>query len=532
MIQRTSTTESLEQSGKRVGIWIRVSTEDQAKGESPEHHEARARMYADMKEWQVVRVYDLSGVSGKTVKEHPEAKAMLADVATGKISGLIFSKLARLARNTRELLDFSEYFDKHHADLISLAESIDTSTPAGRFFYTLIAALSQWEREEIVARVNASVLTRAKLGKILGGAAPFGYRLDENRRLILDPKEAPIRRLMFELFAEHKRLKTVSTLLNEAGHRTRSGGRFSDTTVHRLLTDPLAKGLRRSNYARSQGDGKNWDWKPEEEWIHTPAEPIVPAELWDACNTHLKARRRNAAAPGKKPVHLFVNYAYCECGQRLVVKFKSNKYSCPKCGTKVVMTDLEEVFRDQLRGFLLSPDDIQAYLERADGALGQKRALADALSKEADGLREEMKKTHRLYLDGELSPKGFGTIYRPLEERLGQLEAEIPTVQGEADFLAVQLLSNEEMFSDARDLYARWDTLAFDEKRAIVESLVSRVTVGRDSVTIDLASPPGSLGNRSSLATNQQRFRKHLFRLRRRFFGLRQVRQLDGYLVA
>jgi transcriptional regulator with XRE-family HTH domain len=132
--------------------------------------------------------------------------------------------------------------------------------------------------------------------------------------------------------------------------------------------------------------------------------------------------------------------------------------------------------------------------------------LADALSKEADGLREEMKKTHRLYLDDELSPKGFGALYRPLEERLGQLEAELPSVQGEADFLAVQLLSNEEMFSDARDLYARWDTLAFDEKRAIVESLVSRITVGRDAVTIDLASPPASLGNRSTLATNQQGF--------------------------
>src|SRR5208282_3480430 len=90
---------------KRVGIWIRVSTEDQAQGESPQHHEARAREYAKFNGWTVAEVYDLAGVSGKTVMEHPEAKRMLSDIKRGHITALIFSKLARLARNTRELLE-------------------------------------------------------------------------------------------------------------------------------------------------------------------------------------------------------------------------------------------------------------------------------------------------------------------------------------------------------------------------------------------------------------------------------------------
>ena len=80
---------------KSVGIWIRVSTEDQAQGESPAHHEKRARLYAEAKGWDVITVYDLSGVSGKTVMEHPEAKRMLRDIGVGTISDPIRRKVDR-----------------------------------------------------------------------------------------------------------------------------------------------------------------------------------------------------------------------------------------------------------------------------------------------------------------------------------------------------------------------------------------------------------------------------------------------------
>src|SRR6266850_4320968 len=122
MIKGESPVGSLN--SKQVGIWIRVSTEDQARGESPEHHERRARAYAESKDWNVREVYRLEAVSGKSVMGHAEAKRMLADIRSGHITGLIFSKLARLARNTRELLDFADIFRDCGADMVSLQETI------------------------------------------------------------------------------------------------------------------------------------------------------------------------------------------------------------------------------------------------------------------------------------------------------------------------------------------------------------------------------------------------------------------------
>ena len=474
---------------KRVGIWIRVSTEDQVQGESPEHHEQRAKYYAQAKGWTIVETYQLKAVSGKSVLSHPEAQRMIEDVKSGHITGLIFSKLARLARNTRELLDFSDIFREHDADLVSLQESIDTTSAAGRLFYTMIAAMAQWEREEISDRVAASVPIRAKMGKPLGGAAPFGYQW-KDKKFILDQKEAPVRKLMYELFLKHKRKKAVARLLNEQGYRTRKGAKFSDTTVNRLLRDTSAKGLRRANYTKSLGEGKHWKLKPQDEWIYTEIEAIVSEELWDQCNAILDEQRASRRKISRKPVHLFTGRVFCQCGHKMYVPSNSPKYTCYKCRNKIPVDDLEGIYHEQLKDFFFSRDDITNYLTQADTLIQEKQQLISATQGEQVKLQKEMDKLYDLYLAGEIPKEGFGRRYRPLEERFEQLEAELPRLRGEHDFLKIQYLSSDQIISDAQDLYSRWPQLDFEEKRQIVEMITDRIEIQEGEIAIDLCYLP------------------------------------------
>ena len=472
---------------KSVGIWIRVSTDDQAQGDSPKHHEVRARHYAAAKGWDVREVYDLAGVSGKAVAENSECKRMLEDVRRGHISALIFSKLARLTRNARELMDFSDYFRQHNADLVSLQENIDTGTPSGRLFYNIVAVMAQWEREEISDRVKASVAIRAKLGKSLGGAAPFGYQWQDNK-LVPHPQEAPIRTLMYEIFAETRRKKAVARILNERGYRTRNGSKFSDTTIDRLIQDPTAKGIRRANYTQSGGENKQWNLKPEHEWILIPVEAIVSEELWQQCNALLENHKLKLTRRGKTPVHLFSGLLSCGCGKKMYVSSGSPKYACPTCHIRIPAKDLEDIFIDELKGYCLSPEKVNAHLASANITISEKTQLLETLQKELQGVKTDADKTHELYLAGGLTVAQFKERYQPLDERKHQLEDEIPRVEAELDLLKINEFSSEQIMAEVSNLHATWPQKTAEQRRQIVEYLVQDIVIRKDEITLNLCN--------------------------------------------
>jgi site-specific DNA recombinase len=475
---------------KPVGIWIRVSTEDQAQGDSPEHHEERARAYAKSKGWEVKEVYDLAGQSGKAVMQHAEAKRMMKDIERGHVTGLVFSKLARLSRNRRELEDFSDFFNKHQADLISLSEAIDTSTAGGRMFFHLLGVFAQWEREEITERVNASVLTRAKLGKSINGTSPYGFRW-QDRKLVQVPEESAIRREAYELFLQHRRKGVVAKLLNAKGYRTRDGAIWRDMSIQRILSESSAKGLYVFNTQRQTGTWRT-ETKPESEWGRSECPPIVAESLWNQVNQIMEEQLKVWKRPGKQPVYLFGGLAYCACGAKMYVRADSPKYVCRKCCNKIPMADLENIVRDELKLFFGEHDRVARHLEEASRNLAEKTALLEAHQREIQKVKEEMRQTHQLYLNRQISGDGFRDLYAPAEERKNQLEAELPRLQAEVDFLKVNRLSADDVVHESATLHKRWPTMATEDKRKVVEALIEKIVIGEKDIDITYSYAPSS----------------------------------------
>lgn len=483
---------------KQVGIWIRVSSDWQVKRDSPEHHEERGRFYAKMNEWEVVKVYRLEAISGTSIIELPEAKRMMQDIKEGVITGLIFSKLARLARNTKELLEFSEHFQAYNADLISLQESIDTSTPAGRFFYTMIAALGQWERENIAEQVAESIPSRARLGKPLGGAAPYGYQWID-KKLELNESEAPIRKLIYELFLKHKRKKTVARELNEKGYTTRKGAKFSSTTITRLLRDPIAKGLKRSNYTKSLGEGKQWELKSPKEWIFTKAPRIISDEIWDQVQVILDEQASKNQRKSRKAKYLFTGKTICACGGKMYVPSNNPKYTCKVCKNKIAIDDLEEIFHSQLKSFLYSDVEIANYLGEAEEAIKDKEKLLKLAELERGELEKKMNNVMELFHEGKLPKDSFPTHYNPLHTNSKKNFQKIAQLEAEIDTLKLQHVSSDQSFHDARTLHDRWGSITFEDKRIIIEYIVESVIIGQADIEINLSYLPTEIP--SSLPT-------------------------------
>lgn len=475
----------MKEAKKQVGIWIRVSTDMQVKDESPEHHEQMARYYIKAKDWEVVEIYNLDAFSGKTVINHPEAIRMLNDLKSGRITGLVFSKLARLARSTKELLEFGEIFRKAGADLVSLAEQIDTSSPAGRLFFTMLAAIAEWEREEIASRVAASVPIRARLGKPLGGQASFGYKW-QDKSVMIDEKEAPIRKLIYEIFLKCQRKKTTADQLNQLGYRTRKGSKFSDTTIDRLLRDTTAKGVRIANYTKSLGDGKQWLLKPEEDWVYLACPSIIDEPLWAKCNAILDAQASGRKKRvGRRSEYLLAGFINCTCGSPMYVRSTAKHFICQKCKNSIRVSDMDEVYQKVLKGYLhdLQP---QMYKDEIQKDLSEKEQLLDISLKKRAHLRKKMDDLIPLLTGGLVDKVHFAELYQPLVAQVEQLDSSTPQLQSQIELKRKELNSSDFVINEAKLLYNQWTRLVFEQKRAIVETITDYIKIGEDTIDVGL----------------------------------------------
>lgn len=151
--------------GKRVGIYLRVSTKDQ----TTENQLRELRQVAERAGWEVVRTFEDAGVSGaKGRDKRPGYDALLKAVARREVELVAAWSVDRLGRSMQDLVAFLEDLRGHGADLYLHQQALDTTTPSGRALFGMMAVFAEFERAMIQERVNAGLARAKAQGKRLG----------------------------------------------------------------------------------------------------------------------------------------------------------------------------------------------------------------------------------------------------------------------------------------------------------------------------------------------------------------------------
>ena len=214
--------------------YIRVSTDRQAEqGVSLEAQDAKVRAMATVQGAKLDEVI-VDSESAKSLNR-TGLQRLLSLVKSGKVRSVIIAKLDRLTRSVKDLCDLLELFDKKNVALVSVAESLDTASAAGRLVITIMGAVSQWEREAIGERTRDALRHKKSNGECVGNIL-YGYRLaKDGKHLELEPKEQAVAAAIRRLRKRGQSLRGIAATLNRHGHRTRRGSEWRLESVNRIV---------------------------------------------------------------------------------------------------------------------------------------------------------------------------------------------------------------------------------------------------------------------------------------------------------
>ena len=145
---------------------------------SPERQQAQVEAWAKLHGHTVTAITEDTDVSGRVpATQRPGLGPWLTDPAlSSQWDVLVAAKMDRITRSVADLCDLIEFCDKHSKILVSVSESFDLSTPAGRMVAHILASVAQFERERIGERRAEAAMILQKVARWQGGRFPFGYR--------------------------------------------------------------------------------------------------------------------------------------------------------------------------------------------------------------------------------------------------------------------------------------------------------------------------------------------------------------------
>ena len=325
---------------KLCGIYMRVSTEDQAReGFSLPEQKERLEAYCKFNSYKIVEYYTDAGISAKTGNHRPEYDRMLEDGKQGKINMIIALKLDRITRSTRDWETLMDYLEKYNINIAFVNDDINTTTANGKMVSRIMMSVSQNEIERTSERTIIGLEGAIKQGHI-PARAPLGYK-HIDKRLVPDPLTKDIVIRIYNLYFEGLTYNTIAKLFNK--EKVCGKTNWKDTSILKIITNVIYKG----DYIQGKTTRKP-------RYFPDVVEPIVSKELWDICQVQKKKNQRNYM---RSQTYIFLQKLKCpKCGRILAGgashKIKVDKwyyyYRCEKCRGNIREHEIEDSIKDLL----------------------------------------------------------------------------------------------------------------------------------------------------------------------------------------
>ena len=443
-------------------IYTRVSTFMQVDGYSLDAQKDKLKKYADYQEMSIVGEYSDEGKSGKSVESRPQFKQMLSDIENGKdnVDYVLVFKLSRFGRNAADVLSSLQKMQDYGVNLICVEDGIDSSKDAGKLMISVLSAVAEIERENILVQTMEDRRQKAREGRWNGGFAPYGYQL-VNGELIIAEDEAEIIRIIYDKFVNTTMgMAAIAAFLNNSGYKkklrlnnTIEG--FSTSFVKCVLDNPIYCGKlafgRRKN-EKIPGIRNEYHIVKQKDYLLSDGihEAIISEEMWN--QAHRKLVDGHRCTYKRQWNEDRINAAVEEIIRKFVKNPKFEKEIRKQIGSSIDTSELDREY-----------DGLKDRLSQTTGA---KNRLADQM----DHLS--------------VSDKNYDKKYNDMQERLDKLYDEITDIENAMEEVETRLynirqdkISEDNVYQFLLFFDKLYDKFTDLEKKTFFKSFLSDVFI-------------------------------------------------------
>ncbi|MED0968187.1 recombinase family protein [Bacillus paramycoides] len=319
---------------RRAAIYARVSTTEQAEeGYSIDEQIRVLNEFCQREDYEVYDEYVDRGISGKNISARPAVQRLLADAEGKRFDVVLVWKMNRLARKSLDLMNIVEKLNSKNIAFRSYTEKYETESPTGKLQFQMMAAIAEYERNNIAENVKMGMIARAKEGKWNGGHV-LGYDImkiegdnkkRKNTSLVINECEAHSIRTIFQMYTTGHGYKAIANTINKAGYRTKMNKMFSLNAIKIIVTNPVYAGYIRYNVRRDWNEKRRNNINSDPVIVKGHHEPIISEGTWQIAQKVYKERscKPNRIHDGEFPLTGIMRCP--QCGAGIVIGRTTNR---------------------------------------------------------------------------------------------------------------------------------------------------------------------------------------------------------------